>query len=248
MAVPPTGSLFDKSGGGALLDRLFAHAARYNLTTPHAAKRLFFSHLNDHEEGLSMAIDALEQLVQQQRLTRVKKTSRRPSERWDFQQSAYVPRGQSLGTNDLARLWFCCLDTDRRHYATHDEIRPLFEVEGEGKPPYHNFFHAVANEDGGAVLYRLYICKATKASAQGQLAKIIGANARGFQPWIEQGSYGVAVLVETPEKAREIEQLLDRQHADRPTFNDRARFIVAVTPTERDYASAVANHEATQWT
>lgn len=242
--------LFDKCGGGALEDRILRHAELYGLTTPHVVERLFI-HSQDsisHQTSLENATELLLELSDRRRLARLEGADTGSEE--SFERNAFVYPGHELRTgDDLARLWFCCMGGKRRHAIEYREMIEQFNAEGIGDRdgPHHNFFHALAQEEGGPVLYRLYICRAERKNAREQMRNIIGKNARPFRYWIDQGSYGVAVLVQSPQKQHEIEQLLQKSYGGRPTLHQQARFIVSVVPTEADYGMAIKKYEHEAW-
>ena len=248
-----TGVLFDKEGGGTIAQRILSHVGHYGITTPHATERLFF-HTDDsadRSEQLNQAVAALDELTAEGKLTRIGKARKKKGKalqevsnrKWTFERSVYVqPEHKIKPWYDLARLWFCCLERQRRFYVQHEEIKPLFAAEGI-EPPYHNFFHAMADEEGGPVLYRLYLCQAEKKNAAQQIAKIIGQNAKQFLNWIDQGSYGVAVIVQTAQKKKEIEDKLAESYGGKESLNQRARFIVTIAPAEKDYPAAIERYE-----
>lgn len=244
--------LFDKEEGGTTGQRILRHVDRYRMTTPHVIERLFCQEASggDRRQQLEQARAMLDELVADGLLSRLVKKGKKQansSQNNGFEESVYLhPEHRINAITDLARLWFCCLDSQRRYYVTHEEIKPLFAAEGI-KPPYHNFFHAIAAEEGGDVLYRLYVCKAEKKSAGQQIRNILNKYAKSFQHWIDEGSYGLAVIVQSKQKAKEIEALLDESYAGKSTLNDRARFLIRVAPAESDYAEAIVRYERQLW-
>ncbi|QEG35836.1 hypothetical protein [Bythopirellula goksoeyrii] len=258
-----TSLLFDKTGGGTLSQRILGHVDRYRITTPHVVERLFFSAEvgPDHHASIQQATEALGELVSAGKLLRLvePQSSKKNSATSDsaatkiskpqgsFAESVYVhPEHKLTAGVDLARLWFCCLDTERRYFALHEEIEPLFAEEGID-PPYHNFFHAISQEEGGDVLFRLYLCRAEKKNARDQLKSILTKYAKQFHQWIDQGSYGVAVIVQTKQKKNEIEQLLQKSYGGKLPLDNQARFIVTVVPTEQSYPEAIKQYEKKVW-
>lgn len=252
--------LFDTEGGGTLEQRIVRHVSRYRITTPHVTKRLFFDMggSSDHLATLLEVQATLDELVSLGKLERISNTKKKiqsaskkqnvpPKPKWTFTNSVYVHPGHKIKAgDDLARLWFCCLDKQRRHFTVREELEALFRSEGI-KPPYHNYFHAIAHEEGGPVLYRIYICRAEWKSAGQQIRKIIGTNAREFRHWIDQGSYGVAILVPTKQKKNEINQRLQNSYGGQPPLHDKARLIVSVAPTEGDYEQSIVSYERDWW-
>jgi len=222
--------------------KILAHVERYKVTLVHVVKRLFFPsyRIPDHEEGYRLALAVLETLTTEGKLDRVSGKS-------ECARNLFVWPGHRLKEDaDLARLWFCCMRRELRYLALHEEVTPLFEAE-QLKPPYHNYSHAVCDVDGGPVLMRLYLCLAEKKNARQQLGQHIGQKAKSFRHWIEVGSYGIAVLVQSAEKQQEMERLLKTRHGGQAPLCEQARFLVETVPTLQTFPQAIQQHIKETW-
>ena len=218
------------------------HVKRYKITLVHAVKRLFFPpHVEpDHKKAYAAALALLNSLAEEGRLERLKGRS-------EFARNVFISPGHMLKEDaDLSRIWFCLMNRERRHLTQHDEVTPVFDAE-YADPPYHNYAHAIADAPGGPVLLRLYLCAAEKKHARQQLVDHISKKAKSFRNWVDSGSYGVAVLVQSEQKRKEIDSLISRSHGGKPPLREQARFVVETVPTVQSFPQAIKKHEAELW-
>lgn len=232
----------DQSTEEKLVAAVLEHAKRYRITLVHAVKRLFFPPglEPDHEKAYRKALSLLCRLADAGHLERLSGKS-------EFAKNVFFHPGHRIKEDaDLARLWFCLMMRERRHLTTHDEVTPLFDAEGL-KSPYFNYSHAVADTPGGPAVLRLYLCLAEKKAAREQLVSHVGQKAKNFRTWIDSGSYGVAVLVQSEQKKKEMESLLAKSHGGKPPLREQARFVVEFVPTVQTFPQAIKKHVEELW-
>jgi hypothetical protein len=136
----------------------------------------------------------------------------------------------------LAALWFCCMYPPERHRLEPDELVPLV-----GK---HKFFenvaHCLAADAERQRIYRLYP-PATHVPRIIEQAKKHLADSRAkttLQPWVEDRTYGFAILAAEPSLCTDIRNALRQSGLD-----DEAAFEVALGPTPATLRDALRNYE-----
>lgn len=225
--------LFDHDARpGSVEQAVLSMARRSKLVLKQVVREQWFASATDD----SPADRLLCRLVDEGRLIRVEG-------RLAFARSAYLLPGHTLRADaDLAKVWFCYLSGMRGYLTTWEETKELYERE-QLTPPFHNLSFALVDKEGGPVLLRLYYCLAEKKNAAIQLRTAVGKSARSFEHWCAEGSYGVAVLVNTEPKKREVAKLLKASFGGAPPLEEQARFIVEVVPTAERFGQAVRRRE-----
>ena len=225
------------------IEKVLLHVERYKITLVHIVKRLFFPTYfdPDHKRGLARARSLLDSLVDLGMLTRI-------AGRSAFAKNSYVLPGHVVKEDaDLARLWYCLGTRTRRHLCKFSEIKPVFEAEEGTTSPFHNFSLAIEDTYGGPVFQRLYLCMAEKRSAKEMIAQAIGSKAKGFRQFVDGGDYGVAVLVQSEQKKKEIEKLITSSHGGKAPLRELGRVSVSLMPQLQTLSQALRHHEEELW-
>ncbi|QDV73238.1 hypothetical protein [Botrimarina mediterranea] len=216
----------------SLSARLLSFIERYRIANPPCVAKTFFRD-TPLVDGLLAAKEALEELFKAKAVTKLKGNSR-------FAKETYILADAQIKEGyDLARLWYCTMSESPKQLLTYEELKGLFHAEGQ-KPPHQNYAHAISPEPGGDALFRIYWCQATTLkSFRTQLGNILATQSTSYRGWVDDGSFGVAILVHTESKAAELRRVLEDPVRGKAPFNAVARITVSVVPDHEGYASAV---------
>jgi hypothetical protein len=143
--------------------------------------------------------------------------------------------------SDLAALWFSTMGSARRKRLTDKDLRLLF-----GAPKGGNVIHVAQVAESDTTVFRLYI--PTDVSLLRSVVATLKKTAHDVAgderllPWVERGTYQLAVLVHNENRREELREMILKE-----TFPEvRIQLDVAPTPAnliefispERDEATA----------
>lgn len=83
----------------------------------------------------------------------------------------------------------------------------------------------------------------TPISTLGQIKNIIRKQSKAFANWVDEGSYGVAIIVHTQQKASELAKAIAEGYGGNPPLEQQARFTISIVPNEAGYAAAIKQYE-----
>jgi hypothetical protein len=109
----------------------------------------------------------------------------------------------------LQVLWFCCMSDKKRSRLERLQISKNFgNGRGSGKP------HCAEDHDGKLIVYRIhapgpnsrdeYLLKSIRGEYESAMERA------EIRKWIESGTFGFAVLVETPERRERLRRMIQK--------------------------------------
>jgi hypothetical protein len=144
------------------------------------------------------------------------------------------PRGLA---QDLATLWFSCMGGVPRMRLADSELQTLF-----GAPKGGNIIHVAQSDGDDSTVFRLFI-PSENSSLNTFLATLKksaydAASDERLIPWIERGTYQLAVLLQNQNRREELERLVRKEK-----FADvRLLLDIAPSPTNlKEFISAESN-------
>ena len=145
-------------------------------------------------------------------------------------------KGQSLNSH-LGILWFCCMTGKKRTRLEHAQLAKLFP-DGTPRGP-----HCLELSKEHTV-FRIFVTS-EKTNDSNLLARVESyVEAAEKHPkladWLKVRKYGFVLLVETPERAKTIQEALKRQK-----LLHRVRFVVESVPTPCTLQRAIHEHRPT---
>jgi DNA-binding MarR family transcriptional regulator len=135
------------------------------------------------------------------------------------------PRDEKGLAQDIAALWFCCMNELSRKRLSNDELKTLF-----GAPKGGNVIHAAQDaSDNDTAVFRLFIPgETTRARPFVASLKKAAHEAIGDEKllrWIERGTYRFAVLVHDERKKAELLKTIEKEEFP------ELRILIDVAPT-----------------
>lgn len=102
---------------------------------------------------------------------------------------------------DLAALWFSCMNDVRRKRLNTEELTKLF-----GAPKGGNVIHVAQDDEDETTVFRLFVTSGglTAFSANLRRAANDSISDERLLRWIERGTYRFAVLVENEERGKDL--------------------------------------------
>lgn len=140
----------------------------------------------------------------------------------------YFPKPAAMYSN-LAVLWHCTMEANRSYRLSGKEVRELFPK----KPPHHNTIHCITDEDAAPVVYRAYV-SASEAKAILKEAKrliVAALENSSLRPFVVNGEYGLALLVETAQKRDRLREMLQNPPKRQAGLAEMARIKVEIGPS-----------------
>jgi hypothetical protein len=140
------------------------------------------------------------------------------------------PTPAALDRN-LALLWFCCMDKQRRYRLEREDLVDLFGEEAvtatDGKGSRVGGFHCLErHDDSNHCVYQVYRTTAPRDQCMREIKQRLrnALASRITRRWVTAQQYGFAILTETPSKTLELEDAIKQQK-----FGDY-RFVVTCAP------------------
>lgn len=211
-----------------LSQRILRHCTRYKATLIAALIRVLLSADQQRDPGaieeLQAAVADLIDRAQLEKLSGESVLSR---------EVLFLP-GHTLKATDIAQTWWCCMEPERKHLITYEELKPLFAAENIPSP-FHNYRHALIDSDGGPSLHRIYQCRADRKNSREQIRRHLTENSKNFSQWLDEGSYRLAVLVTSEARKQAILKIISESYRAAPPLQDIAGITVSVVPTEETF-------------
>lgn len=138
---------------------------------------------------------------------------------------------------DLAALWFSCMGGVTRQRLSDAELRLLF-----GAPKGGNVIHVAQSDGDESTVFRLFI-PSENSSLSTFLATLKksaydAASDPNLVPWIERGTYRLAVLLQNENRREELERLIRKE-----SFPD-IRIILDIAPSPSNLKEFIAGEAA----
>lgn len=138
---------------------------------------------------------------------------------------------------DLATLWFSCMGDVPRKRLADSELKPLF-----GAPKGGNIIHVAQSDGDESTVFRLFIPSENSSLntfiATLKKSSFDAASDERLIPWIERGTFRLAVLLHNQNRREELERLIRKEQ-----FADiRVHLEIAPAPTNlKEFISAEAS-------
>ena len=144
------------------------------------------------------------------------------------------PRGLA---QDLAALWFSCMRGVPRKRLSDTELGKLF-----GAPKGGNVIHVAQSDGDDSSVFRLFIPSENSSLntflATLKKAAYDAASDERLVPWIERGTYRIAVLLQNQNREEELERLIRKEEFPEV----RIQLDIAPSPTNlKEFISPEAN-------
>lgn len=216
-----------------LSQRIMRHSTRYKATFIAALIRVLLSADEQKDPGAIEELKAaVTDLIERALLEKLSGESALARE------VLFLP-GHPLKATDIAQTWRCCMESERGHLITYEELKPLFSAENIPSP-FHNYRHALIDTDGGPSLHRLYQCRADRKNAREQIRRHLTENSKKFSHWLDEGSYRLSILVTSKARKETILKMISESYRAAPPLRELAGISVSVVPTEETFERMLA--------
>lgn len=153
-----------------------------------------------------------------------------------------TPGETSLAKN-LALLWYCTLDGQRRYRLEKEDLYDTFG--GKKKAPYHNVPHVVSQAtDAPPVIERLVISSADVRNTISKVRKHISEdlNHPVLGSWVETGSYAYTLLGSTPDVRDDYAEMITNSTGKHPPLNNLANVRAGLGPSPETFSLCLTEY------
>lgn len=203
------------------------HINRYRVSFSEAlARALLTEELRHTAAGIESIRETLDDLYERGQIDRL------PGISHLARNLVFLP-GYQLKFPDIALVWHCFMEPERRYLVKYEELKTLFA--GEPSLPFHNYRHVLSDCNGTPALMRVYNCRAQKKNAREQIQRHLTEHCKGFAHWLDEGSYQLSILVTSEGRKREIEKVISETYRTSPPLQEVAGIQVSIVPTEETF-------------